>query len=229
MNKSTQPTHLSQAEKNRLYARSYWEKHRERQREISKRVYNKRREAALLASKLRRENDKERTKLTNRIYRTKNKEKIAQKIRQRYLLNREKILLASKRWKESNKERVRLKNKEYRTRKLREDPLYIAKTKIRQAVGNCFRRIKKNKPTNTEAILGCSYEEAKNHFESLFVEGMDWSNHGVLWVIDHIKPVASFAEDDFHLANHINNLQPLLWKDNNQKSSWYNGINYRSL
>ena len=42
---------------------------------------------------------------------------------------------------------------------------------------------------------------------------MSWKNHGD-WHIDHIRPVASFKEDELYLMNHISNLQPL-WAEEN--------------
>jgi hypothetical protein len=85
-----------------------------------------------------------------------------------------------------------------------------------------FRRIGKNKPTNTLKLLGCSWKEAKAHIESLWQEGMSWENHGVRgWHIDHVRPVSSFGEDELHLMNRIQNLQPLWAKDNISKSNKY--------
>jgi len=47
-----------------------------------------------------------------------------------------------------------------------------------------------------------------------FKEGMTWDNHGVVWEIDHIIPLAAFdltRKDQQMLANHYTNLRPL-WK-----------------
>ena len=54
------------------------------------------------------------------------------------------------------------------------DPLYRMKQKLRWAVQDAFRRIKKSKPASTEKMLGCSYLEAKAHFESLFSASLNW-------------------------------------------------------
>ena len=83
-----------------------------------------------------------------------------------------------------------------------------------------FQRIKQNKFAKTEKLLGCSYEEAKRSIESKFEKGMDWSNHGRgsgKWNIDHIRPVVDFKKDELHLMNHISNLQPLWFSDNQLK------------
>ena len=105
------------------------------------------------------------------------------------------------------------------------DPLFAAKTKLRSAVRAAFKRIGSNKPTNTETLLGCSWEEAKAHFEKLFTEGMSWANHGE-WHIDHIQPVSDWKEDELHLMNHITNLQPLWASENRKKSDSFSAIRY---
>ena len=94
--------------------------------------------------------------------------------------------------------------------------MFAAKENIRAAVSCAFTRIKQNKPADTQTLLGCTWEEAKSHFESLFLEGMGWSNHGE-WHIDHIRPVSSFGPNELKLMNHISNLQPLWARDNIKK------------
>jgi hypothetical protein len=101
------------------------------------------------------------------------------------------------------------------------DPLYRIKQKLRWALRDAFKRIKKSKSASTEKMLGCSYLEAKAHFESLFSEGMSWENHGD-WHIDHIRPVCSFSDKELHLMNHISNLQPLWAEDNFAKADQWN-------
>lgn len=102
-------------------------------------------------------------------------------------------------------------------------------TALRNALNNAFARIKENKEYNTEAILGCDWQAARAHFESLFLEGMTWDNHGE-WHIDHIKPVALYknaSAEEVKALNHISNLQPLWANENFTKGAIYKGINYR--
>lgn len=71
--------------------------------------------------------------------------------------------------------------------------------------------------------LGCDIPFLREYLESLFKEGMNWSNHGIRgWHIDHIKPCAKFDLRDPNQRNicfHYTNLQPLWWRDNCSKSS----------
>jgi hypothetical protein len=95
--------------------------------------------------------------------------------------------------------------------------------KLRKAVENAFNRIKKNKPARTLELLGCTWEEARIHIESLFQEGMTWQNHGKgndKWHLDHIRPVCSFEDHELHLMNHISNLRPLWQIDNFTKRNF---------
>ena len=130
--------------------------------------------------------------------------------------NKEKRKSQAVEWRENNKERV----KSYRKKRRQPGSLCAIKERIRAAVSRSFWRISRGKVASTLTLLGCTYEQAKAHFESLFQEGMNWTNYGYMgWHIDHIRPVSSFGEDDLHLMNHISNLQPLWWYDNLSKSN----------
>ena len=125
---------------------------------------------------------------------------------------------------ERNKEKYKIYGKVNRERNIQnlrnrlKDPLYAFKSRLRNCVSGSFRRIGLNKPTNTLKLLGCTWQEAKEHIEKQFVEGMTWDNRCSVWQIDHIRPVCSFTIEDVHLMNHITNLRPLFIKDNREKS-----------
>jgi hypothetical protein len=95
------------------------------------------------------------------------------------------------------------------------------KDRIRSRTRSAFRRIKEDKPTKTEDLLGCNWLQAKEHIESFFNDDLNWDNFSE-WHIDHIKPLC--------LANNIDellplcryeNLQPLIAKDNLIKGGRY--------
>lgn len=181
----------SQKEKQNAYSKNWRTKNKNLVKEINKRYT---------------ENNPEKVKQSQKQYYENNKADIISRSRQDYLINKE--------------ERTQTKRKWRRERLLR-DELYAAKTKLRRAVSTAFARIRENKPASTQALLGCSYEEAKKHIEGLFKPGMSWLNHGDLWQIDHIRPVSSFTTEDLHLMNLITNLQPLWTKDNILKRDKY--------
>lgn len=74
--------------------------------------------------------------------------------------------------------------------------------------------------TRTEIALGYSARELRAHLESMFVDGMDWSNWGE-WHIDHIKPVMEFVIEgitDPAIINALSNLRPLWAAENLARS-----------
>lgn len=78
------------------------------------------------------------------------------------------------------------------------------------------------KTVKTVEILGCSFEEFKEHLESKFETWMSWENYGKYngelnygWDIDHIIPLCSAKKEvDVINLNHYTNLQPLCSKIN---------------
>ncbi len=180
--------------------------------------------------------NKEKCKERSKAWRTQNKEKCKLHSKKSYERNKKARSECSKVWRAKNKEKCKVqrvnwrkKNREksnaasenWKKKKAKEDPLFAAKKKLRNCVASAFWRIKKNKPASTLTLLGCTWEEAKAHIESLFQEGMSWDNHGIEinnWHIDHIRPVADFKEEELHIMNHISNLQPLWAKENIAKS-----------
>jgi len=104
-------------------------------------------------------------------------------------------------------------------KRLQTDEIFKMKEELRRNIWGAFKRIGSDKPINTITLLGCTWQEAKDHFEKLFQPGMTWSNHGE-WHIDHIIPIASVTTiDEVVKLNHITNLQPLWAADNLSKGS----------
>lgn len=183
---------LSKIEKRRASDRARYEANKERRREL-----NKARRGT------------EAYKMKQKAYYKANKEASKETVRQ-----------ASRAYYEANKENINKATMAYAKRRMQTDELFRAKMKIRGCVGGAFQRIKQDKPTNTTALLGCTWEEAKQHFEEKFQPGMHWANHGE-WHIDHIVPIASATTiEEVMKLNHISNLQPLWAKDNRTKSCY---------
>lgn len=82
----------------------------------------------------------------------------------------------------------------------------------------------KTRVKKTEEILGCTFQEFKQHIESQFVNWMSWENYGnkcetleynCSWDLDHIIPISvSKSEEEVYLLNHHTNFQPLCSKVN---------------
>lgn len=210
--------------------RRYRERHKDRltakrlskKEEVNKKrreKYNKDpeyRKKVLLLNKQGTDKNPEMQKQWNKNTYLKNKEKISRQHKEYYQANKEAAKIYAAEWYQKNKE---LRNKQDWER-YHSDSLYKISRALRSVVRNAFKRIGKNKPANTEKLMGCSWIEAKEHFEALFVQGMCWENYGK-WHIDHIRPCSSFTKEDMHLMNQISNLQPLWAEDNIKKSNKY--------
>ena len=121
-------------------------------------------------------------------------------------------------YKQKNRKSLREKELIYRKERMASDPFYRAKVDARNLIRKAISKGGYSKKSRTEEILGCSFEQFKEHIESQFMENMSWSNRSE-WQIDHIIPI-SFAKDEGELLliNHYTNLRPLWTIDNQLKS-----------
>lgn len=178
-----------------------------------------------------REANRERIRISDKAYREANKEKINSRNKERRAnhnksLNK-KTQIGRPHLPESGSNPLtltrRAKLREYNKKRRSTDPLYKLQHNMR-TLGN---RVVKylalgKKPARTEKWQGCTAEELKAYLESLFTEGMTWDNYGKYgWHIDHIRPVSSFAPEEWEQINHYTNLQPLWAEDNLKKHNNY--------
>ena len=212
---------------------------------ISKNWYINNKEKHLLKGKEWRLNNLEKSKEYQIKYKLNNQEKIKNsylqnkekynlKHKEYYLQNKEKIITHNTNYRLKNIEKYKQNNKEYRLKnieKLKEynkiykkerkltDPLFKLKYTLGTLIRNCIRNNGYSKKSKTNKILGCTFEEFKQHLERQFIKGMTWENSGE-WHLDHIYPV-SLAKDEEELIrlNHYTNFQPLWAKENIQKSN----------
>lgn len=111
--------------------------------------------------------------------------------------------------------------KESRKNKLNTDPIFRFINLTRSRLSNFFNG---QKSASTEELVGCSYKFAVKWIEIQFTPEMNWNNIH----IDHIRPLISFEniqnnkETQFNSCN-WKNLQPLLVKDNLEKSDKWDG------
>jgi len=98
----------------------------------------------------------------------------------------------------------------------------IMKERIQSLICNSFIKKSIIKEESIPNILGCTYEEFKEHIEKQFLPWMSWDNYGQYngelnfgWDFDHTIPISSAKtyEDTIKL-NHYTNFQPLCSKIN---------------
>lgn len=160
-------------------------------------------------------------------YREENKDKRKEKYKGKYkypskprnLTDEQKLKkkLYDKEYKQIHKDRYNQKRRVYKKLKKQNDPLYKLKEACRTTIYMSIKRNGYKKESKSHEILGCSYEDFKNHIESQFENWMNWNNYGLCnnefnygWDIDHIVPCASAkTEEELLKLNHYTNLRPL--------------------
>ena len=203
-------------------------KHREIRLDGSMEYRNANKEKIAERDKNYRENNKEKIAEYDKLYREANKDKIKayhkkysaeniDKIMARYWANRESELERMKNWKKANRERLSKYQQKYYKEREAVDEVFRMRNAVAATIYAAFKRKGYGKDTKTFEILGCPYEEFKNHIESQFEDWMNWDNYGLYngepnygWDLDHIKP-SSLAEsvEDIYMLNHYTNFQPL--------------------
>jgi hypothetical protein len=165
---------------------------------------------------------KEYRKKYNKEYNLKNKENIKKHNQDYYKENKNELKDNMKLYYGANKEKLNKLSTEYmRTYQIKRkqiDPLYKLSKRIRDSINQSLKKKKTYKNNLTVDILGCTFEEFKQHLESQFESWMNWSNMGgkviteqnVYWDIDHIIPISSAkTEEEVIKLNHYTNLRPL--------------------
>lgn len=135
--------------------------------------------------------------------------------------NKEKISLGNKRIRlnrtESQKQALKDKAKEWRIKRKLDD-LATLKINIRSLILINFKNSKTSKQgMKSEEILGCTFEEFRDHIEKQFLDWMSWENRATYtggenegWDLDHIIPSsAARTREEVIRLNHYTNFQPL--------------------
>ena len=158
--------------------------------------------------------NKEKTLVRCALYYDQNKPQIQSKRKQRYLNNRDNILRSMKDYRDENRDKRLARD---RTR-YRSDSNFKLACALRSRIRLSLTRKNVTKDEATMELIGCSIEQARAHIESLWQEGMTWSNHTLEgWHIDHIKPINTFDLSDAEqqkICFHYTNLRPLWARDN---------------
>ncbi len=164
---------------------------------------------------------KDKIKQQQQEYVENNKDKIKQR-QQEYQKkyreeNKDEIKQQQKKYREENKDKNKEYHKKYVKNRIKTDPLFKLKLSIRSSILISFKRNGFKKLSQTEIILGCSFEEFKVYLESKFEPWMNWDNKGLYngtanygWDIDHKTPSSSGkTQEEVLKLNHYTNLQPL--------------------
>ena len=166
-------------------------------------------------------------------YNTKNKNEISLYKKDHYIKNREHIIDQVSDYKKNNYELIVENSKKYYENNkdiiLEKQKIYLKERRKkfphifihRSILTRYLKWINENKMDKTSTILGYTSGDLKIHIESIFKEGMCWSNYGE-WHIDHIRPICSFDKNTSpSIVNDLSNLQPLWAYENLSKGGKY--------
>ncbi len=164
--------------------------------------------------------NKPRLQAQNAVWAANNKERLAAISRANYEANRERHIERAKAAKARRPEHYRELNK-LNQRKRRAERVEV---RLRSRVSSQFRYCLATGKGGraTEALLGYSITDLRQHLERQFLRGMSWENMGE-WHIDHIVPLSSFTitgpdDPELRRAWALPNLRPLWAADNIRKS-----------
>jgi hypothetical protein len=135
-------------------------------------------------------------------------------IRQKWVdEHRERMTELQANWYQNNKSHIRAKfNSRYS-----EDNCF----KIKQLL-KCHLQHRIRKISSTEDYTGTDFEQVADWFEYNFTPEMNWGNHGTMWDIDHVIPVALWNLDDplqVDMCFNWKNLSPLFSSKNRHEKS----------
>lgn len=128
--------------------------------------------------------------------------------------------LYNKKYREENRERLRVKNNIDKQNRINKNPLIKLRFRISNNITVSLKRNGGKKLCKTTDILGCSFNDFRNHIESLWESWMSWENYGnpkdgiyqpnKTWDLDHIIPSSkATSEEEILKLNHYSNFQPL--------------------
>jgi hypothetical protein len=157
-----------------------------------------------------------------------NKDELNSKSKMYYLSNSDELKRKSLENKKINKEDpvkykiIKDKRNTYEINRRKTDILYGLSYKIRNVINQSLKNKNYTKRSNSQEILGCSYEHFRLYIEGKFEPWMTWENRGLYngefnygWDIDHIIPLSTAkTEEEILKLNHYSNFQPLCSKIN---------------
>ena len=127
----------------------------------------------------------------------------------------------TRRYFDENKEKAYKSLVRRQKERYKSDPGFRAASILRDCIKRVFKAIDEDKVSNTFSLLGYSCEDFMSNVEGKFSEGMGWGNHGEVWQLDHIIPMAAFNLKDQaqrEYCNSLENLMPLFISDHENKT-----------
>ena len=165
------------------------------------------------------------------VYRIANRDKLKMNHYRWRQRNKDKIAANSKQWRTS--ERGRTKTNENTKRRELTDPGFLMTRRIRARIKIALQKAGTKKARKTLEYLGMTGREFMDYLlRHPSNDGrFNASNYGTEWVVDHIRPIASFDltdEQQLKQAFHYSNCQPMDPAENLTKGCYWNGLHWRN-
>ena len=165
------------------------------------------------------------------VYRIANRDKLKMNHYRWRQRNKDKIAANSKQWRTS--ERGRTKTNENTKRRELTDPGFLMTRRIRARIKIALQKAGTKKARKTLEYLGMSGREFMDYLlRHPSNDGrFNASNYGTEWVVDHIRPIASFDltdEQQLKQAFYYSNCQPMDPAENLTKGCYWNGLHWRN-
>lgn len=161
-----------------------------------------------------------------RDWKAKNKERANELTRKWKAENQDKVKAYNSAYFAENKETIRPKSNAYHQMRRQEDPSFKLAKSLRTRYGKVLKENRLDE--SSLLILGCSIECFRTWLEFGFSEEMTFKNHGKIWQLDHVVPIAKFEliddngkanEEEIRKCFHWTNFQPLTSMANKIKNS----------
>jgi len=204
-------------EKQKEYARRYYEKHREQ-------ILEKNRQRASEWARRNPERSHERSKkwrLENPKWaralvddwRKRNPEEFKAQARQQYYRIKADPERYAKRM---------AKQLQYQSERKKHDEKYALERRLRCRFTDLIRNGKAVKRSSVLSLIGCTLDELRLYIQRQFSRKMSWKNYGSVWHIDHIIPCSKFDLTDLRqqkICFNYLNLRPCFALENIKKGN----------
>jgi len=153
------------------------------------------------------------------IYNKLNKKKSSKYQKEYYKKNKDKKLKQQTIHRKNNKDLISAKEKKRYAVRIK-NPKFRLDNNISRLINFALKGNKNRR--HWEDLVGYTSADLRKRLEGLFKNGMNWENYGSAWHVDHIIPRSVFnytkpEHEDFKKCWALNNLQPMLVKENLSK------------
>lgn len=203
----------------RLRVLDYYKRNIDRVKKANKESYLKHKGSRLAQSLDWAKKNREKSNAIKQAWKKRNRDKYLAQQRAYARTRTDEMRENLKAWRKQNNEKFRQKTNVARRNRFKSDPKYRAECNWRVKSLSYIFNISDRKSCLLP-VFGCAPSVWRAHIEKQFSEEMKWSNHGIVWHIDHIQQLWTFDLSQFDQvkkAMHYTNTRPLGARENMQQ------------